>query len=159
MLEPEDYTALKAQWDGAALAAAATAVRMQAAAQRSMAELCVSQAETLERMADDLVEGRAEMSGPRVRFRIVREDDEPEAVEREDGDEWRVEELADGGEISTEMAKFLDDFDDRLRRSPHFITAVNEAAENSLMLNKHTASLIGERVRELTEEAAQKEGY
>lgn len=49
------------------------------------------------------------------------------------------------------MADWVDLFDDRLRRSPHFVAAVNEAAEGGRLANDDTARLVAERIRELSE--------
>lgn len=53
-------------------------------------------------------------------------------------------------ELSPAMLKFLDRFDDRIKASPHFMAAINEAAAAGRELDDETARLVGERVRELT---------
>ena len=62
--------------------------------------------------------------------------------------------LADGSELTPAMLEWLDEFDDRIRLSPHFTDAVNEAAEAGLTLNSNaTAQMVADRVGELTEAA------
>lgn len=64
----------------------------------------------------------------------------------------------DGGDLGLGMIEWLDEFDDRLRMSPHFVTAVNEAADAGLILNdSESLRIVGDRVRELAAGAEERE--
>lgn len=138
----------------AAAAGAAAAMRMQATSLRSTAELFVSQARTLDAFADDVEAGRADLPRMPVRLSVVPLDDAPEVpvVDEPDVPEGTlcalvVDELFEG--LSSEMIEWIDLFDDRLRESPFFVEAVNEAADAGCVLGEDTARVVAARIREL----------
>jgi hypothetical protein len=69
------------------------------------------------------------------------------------GDDGGYNTVAEEEFISDEMVDWLDLFDDRLRQSPHFVAAVNEAAAAGRETDEETAALVADRVRELKAQA------
>lgn len=117
----------------------------------------------------DSIEYTSELGALAYRFADLLEEDESSAAEKAktDGDEraagllQAIEAGDDGGYntvgeeefISDEMVDWLDLFDDRLRSSPYFVAAVNEAAAAGRETDEETGVLVGERVREMKAQA------
>lgn len=139
-------------------AALAGAVRMQAATLRSTAELLGSQAAALETYAQRIEEGLEFPQAP-VRLAVVSGvpvdgggDDETA------GETAPLERVTRGpgagvtpadGMFSDGMAEWLDQFDDRIAGSLHFVSAVNEAVELGMTCTEVVARVVADRVREL----------
>lgn len=68
-------------------------------------------------------------------------------IARRDGELWPEE----GNDFETPMLEWLDQFDDRLTESPHFVAAVNEAALSEMAADEVSARLVAQRVQELAE--------
>lgn len=155
-LDEEDLRTI----DAVVRAGTASAIRMQAAALRSTASMMAAEARTLDDVADGIENGTVEPPAAGVPLKIVPVDDEPQPA-TDEPDEPHVEFMApdgakigdDGELLSTAMVAWLDEFDDRIRRTVFFVAAVNEAAEAGLPLNHHTAQLVAARVRELGEKS------
>jgi hypothetical protein len=168
MLDPEDVEALDARMDAvgrfayvAALESIAAVLEYGLPPDRA--------ARILRQRADDAVRGgdwRVPASLQLVPDDVVDaevEDDEP-AEEKAPVTVQRLGTSTHGGRpvfvtaggeaLSPEMVAWLDRFDDRIRMSPHFVAAVNEAADNELpLLDDRTAQVVGQRARELWEQA------
>lgn len=136
----------------AAKLGAAAAIRMQATMLRSQAEFLTMQARTFEGIADDFEKGSVPLPKAAPELRMVLHD-EPEPADGEDTPAGFVEAVPEGAEPSESMRGFLDLFDDRIRRSPHFWPAVNEAAAAERRADDDTARIVADRVRELAEGA------
>jgi hypothetical protein len=135
----------------AAKLGSAAAIRMTATMLRSQAEFLTMQARTFEGIADDFEKGRVPLPKAAPELRMVMHD-EPIDADREDVPAGYVEAGGDGQEgLSETMRGFLDLFDDRLRRSPYFWPAVNEAAAAERRADEDTARLVADRIRELAE--------
>lgn len=158
-LDHADLAAIDARVDGLVRAGVASAVRLQAAALRSSASLMASEARTLEDTADAIEAGRMDPPARAVQLAVVPlEDDAPEEPDEPDtlqtlmagsfGNAATLE-PRDADELSPAMAEWLDRFDDRLRMSPRFVDAVNEAADADRVANEDTARMVAARVREL----------
>lgn len=115
----------------------------------------------------DSIEYTSELGALAYRFADLLED-ESGAVEKVAGDDegpagvlQAIEVGGDGGYntvgenefISDEMVDWLDLFDDRLKGSPHFVAAVNEAAAAGRYTDEETAQLVGARVKEMQAQA------
>lgn len=151
----------------AAAAGAAAAMRMQAANLRSTAELFVSQARTLDAVADDVEGGRVDLPRMPVRLSVVPLDDVSEAPvvdepDVPDGVVLAVVPDVQGGGVtvlrsrdyeglSVAMIEWLGEFDERFAGSPFFVVAINEAAEAGCALNEQTTKMVAARIGELTE--------
>lgn len=142
---------------------AAGAIRVQAAALRSLASTLAGEARSLDGIADGIANGTVELPADVVPMKLVPIDEPDEPAEEKDESQG-VQAIVAGRhgssdillplgaeEFDPRMAKWLDLFDDRLRMSAHFVTAVNEAADAGREANDETARLVAERVRELTE--------
>lgn len=167
MLEPDEVAAVDARIEVMARAAVAGGLRLQAMSLRSCGELLTAQARTLDDQADAIEAGDLDPPEMPVRLQVVPVDDvakqqpEPGAVEQVEESTFGSSQIlvpADGGEFSKEMAGFLGMFDDRLRMSPHFPTAINEAAAAGHRISEHTAGLVRDRVYELRDAAASATG-
>lgn len=176
MLDPEDVRALEARMEGAARVAMATA--LEAVATVLAAGLPPAQgADLLRQLAHDIEHGHASPSvGASPRLALVIDEHtpgepvaEPDEPKREPDEQFPVKALvegtngmltaADGGDLGLGMIEWLDEFDDRIRSLPGFVPAVNEAAENGLVLNEiETGRIVADRARELTAELAAREG-
>lgn len=164
-LDPEDVRALDARTEGACRAAVAGSLRTQAMTLRSQADLLASMARTLDAQADGIEEGREPVPVVPLRMAVVPvEPATPAEPEPEPGMLQPIEEAEFGsagiftpaveGEFTPEMAAFFELFDDRLKMSPHFATAVNEAERSGLPIGHETAAWIAGRVVELRDAAA-----
>jgi hypothetical protein len=167
-LDPEDVQALDARTEAACRAAVAGSLRMQAMTLRSQADLSMSMARTLDAQADAIDDGSAPVPIRPVALAVVPlEPEAPAEPEPEPGLLQAIEaaEFGSAGifvpvtwdEFTPEMAAFFDLFDDRLKMSPHFVTAVNEAERAGRRIEHETAELIAARVAELRDAAARSE--
>lgn len=158
MLEPDDVTAIDARIEGMARAATAGTLRFQAMSLRSLGELLAAQAKMLDDQADAIESGEIDPPSMPMRLQVVPVDgtkaDEPEpepavVVKLKEAGLGSSKILLpmDDDVFSTEMAGFLGMFDDRLRMSPFFVTAVNEAA--GMPISEHMAGLVRDRVYEI----------
>lgn len=173
-LADEARAAAPADDDGGVLAAAvakgmaeasrlgaAAAMRMQATSLRSLADLYAQQARLMDSFANDVESGVVPLPACPVRLVVAPLDNdepvdggevEPDAVQATEArmvGNAHVLTGFDGGELSAPMIAWLDEFDDRVKMSRHFVQAVNEAAASGLAANMDTAELVAERVREL----------
>lgn len=180
MIDADDLAALDERMNRVMRAGVAAALRMQAAGARSQASLMLSEARVLDATADGIENGTVELPERAVRLAVVPLDEEPEpeheepepdAMQRIEAgtlgnaptlrpllSEREIEEGRDPdtAEFAPAMLRWLDEFDDRLRMSPHFVEAVNEAADAGLVLNEDTARIVASRVHELAEAAARR---
>lgn len=173
-LEPEDVKVLQQMIDDGARKACAGAMRVVAHLERDQAV----QLALLE-LADGVQAGNVPIPGGELRAVLVPEeaaegyldelaererpsisDDEPEreapalwALEA-DGDAVYVVDPVAGSRLPVfppHMGIFIEQFDDRLRSSEHFIPAMNEAAAAGRRADHETARMVADRVRELAE--------
>jgi len=164
-LDPEDVRALDERIDASARAVLAGALRMQATTLRTQADLAVSMARTLDAQADAIEAGREPLPTSPVRMVVVPEEPE-EDVEPERnpllvmpvklGSYGTVDGVLlprDGDEFTPAMVEFLGLFDDRLRMSPYFVQAINEAADEVWWAGSDAARWVQQRVYALTDEA------
>lgn len=169
-MDPEDLEAIDERIARGVSIAAASAVRVLAATMRSQAELAASQARTLDDLADDIESGRAEPPASAVKLAVVpvegeaadKEEEQPVPIARVTPSRMGNAELLfpedDSGLFEKEMKGWLDLFADRIKMSPFFVEAVNEAADNGLPATMNSARLVADHVAELTEMSRRSEG-
>lgn len=172
-LEPEDVKVLQRMIDDGARRSCAGAIRVVAHLERDQA----AQLALLE-LAEGVQAGNLPIPGGELRAVLVPEEAadgyldtlaeqerEPEGQPGEEQEEKKpLRRLVTGdvGEVYMDdghgqpgsgwhlyMAEWVDLFDDRLRNSPHFVTAVNEAVEEGRPADQDTARMVADRVREL----------
>lgn len=166
-LDPEDVKALDERIEHRERAGFAGALRMQAMVLRTQADLSASMARTLDAQADAIEDGREELPVRPVRMTVVQDDPEPEEVEPERdpllvmpvklgsfGGDDNVLLPRDVDTFTPAMLEFLQLFDDRLRMSPHFVQAVNEAADEVWWAGRDAARWVQQRVYVLHGETA-----
>lgn len=160
-LDPEDVRALDERTEAACRAAVAGSLRMQAMTLRSQADLLASMARTLDAQADGIEEGREPVPVVPLRMAVVPIEPEPEPSRApfvqaiRDGEFGNAPILVprDDEQFTPEMMDLLDRFDDRHKMAPEFITAVNEAAEQGVLIRDpdRVAQAIADRLSELRE--------
>lgn len=151
----------------AARASVAAGLRFLAMTLRSQSELLSSQAGTLERQADGIEAGTVVVPTRPVRLEVVEDDDESEPgrgvveamkLEREplEGRPDRVMWATPTGEpLSGDMLEWLTQFDARITTGRPFIDAVNMAADDGMVLDKHTAAWVAAQACGLREREEQ----
>lgn len=170
-LDAEDVAAIEAMIERSARRSTAGGLRIMATNLRSEGEVLVGRSRMLDELADAIEDGRADIPDRGVRLRIVEEPlepveadvEEPPAasalvgIEVHDHQGHEVFTAPDGEELSPQMDEWLDSFDPRVKLSPHFVQAVNEAAAAGRDADGVTAVLVYDRVRELHQVNPEKE--
>lgn len=169
-LDPEDVQALDARIEASGRVVFAGALRMQASSLRTQADLAAAMARTLDAQAEAIEDGREPLPQQPVRMAVVPDAPEEEVVEPERdpllvmpvklgsyGTSDAVLLPRDVDEFTPAMLEFLGLFDDRLRMSPHFVQAVNEAADEPWLTGRDAARWVQSRVYDLRDAAAVRE--
>lgn len=164
MLDPKDVAALEEITNEiAGRKGAAAAYRLKAMDLRAESEFALSRAAAYDRIADDIDDGRVPVPSKRAKVAVVEEEELPGKPADDDeqdvqnpvraigGDHEMFVEQIEGGTslVQEDMGAFIDLFDDRFKRSPYFVEAVNEAAEQGFSMDEETAKVVASRIREL----------
>lgn len=165
-VDPTVIEALHVRIDHVTRLGVASAMRMNASALRTQGDLLLGVARTIEDSADRIEKGLEDPPGRPVRMVAV--PDGPEAAPKAEREPGMIEPIyvdvasmggvflpAEAEMFSEAMLAFLELFDDRLRLSPHFTRAVNEAAEYKVPATEGGARVVAARVEELTQLDAQ----